>query len=275
MMNRFYVMLSLIIAAAIFCVMVVVAKADTVTWDIDKMNAQIDNTNVIVGGVCSGTIISKEDRLVLTAYHCINDLFEDYTEDTVDPATGEVKTVTKRRKLPLEVWTNKVKDYEIVSTVKYSAKIVASDDKHDIALIQITDTDYVPVAAVALAPDSYKYKRGLRIYAVGNPNIEYDNSITEGIISNTERTINIDGKEGKYFQHSATTIGGNSGGSILNTDGELIGTVSAGLRGAAIGFAVPISFTKDMLKKAGFTKIIPPTDNMPIINKDAKVKGPM
>lgn len=244
------------------------------SWDIDKMNAQIDKTNVIVGGVCSGTIISKEDRLVLTAYHCINDLFEDYEEETVNPDTGEIKKISKRRKLPLEVWTNKVRDYEIVSTVKYSAKIAASDDKHDIALIQITDTDYVPSAAVVLAPDTYKYRRGLKVYAVGNPGIQYDNSITEGIISNAERTITIDGKDGKYFQHSATTIGGNSGGSILNDDGELIGTVSAGLRGAAIGFAVPISFTKDMLKKAGFTKIIPPTDNMPIINKPPAIKGP-
>lgn len=244
-------------------------------WEIDKMNAQIEQTNVIVGGVCSGTIISKEDRLVLTAYHCINTQFEDYEDETVDPDTGEIKKTTKRRKLPLEVWTNKVRNYEIVSTVKYSAKIVASDSKNDIALLQITDTDYVPAAAVALAADTYQYKRGKVIYAVGNPGITYDNSITEGIISNSQRTINIDGTDFKFFQHSASVIGGNSGGSILNDDGELIGTVSAGLRGANIGFAVPISFTKEMLKRAGFTKIIPSTDNMPVINKAPAMKGPM
>ena len=56
----------------------------------------------------------------------------------------------------------------------------------------------------------------------------------------------------KLFQHSATTIGGNSGGSILNDDGELIGTVTGGLRGAAISFAVPIKFTKEMIRRAGF-----------------------
>ena len=244
-------------------------------WEIDKMNAQIEQTNVIVGGVCSGTIISKEDRLILTAYHCVTSQFEDYEEETVNPDTGEIKKIKKRRKLPLEVWTNKVRNYEIVSTVKYSAKIVASDNKNDIALLQITDTDYVPAAAVVLAADTYQYKRGKLIYAVGNPGITYDNSITEGIISNSQRTINIDGIDFKFFQHSASIIGGNSGGSILNEDGEMIGTVSAGLRGANIGFAVPISFTKDMLKRAGFTKIIPSTDNMPIINKTPATKGPM
>lgn len=242
-------------------------------WDIDKMNTQIDTTNVIVGGVCSGTIISKKDRLILTAYHCINDLFEDYTEEVVDDK-GEVTEVKKRRKLPLEVWTNKVRDYEIISTVKYSAKILASDQKNDIALLQVVDTDYVPLGQVALAPDTYKYRRGFKVYAVGNPGIKFDNSITEGIISNAERTINIDGTDMKMFQHSATTVGGNSGGSILNDDGELIGTVTAGMRGAAIGFAVPIKFTKDMVKKAGFKDIIPSTDNQPVVNAPKPEKGP-
>ena len=256
------------------CIMVIGPRW-AMAWDIDKMNTQIEKTNVIVGGICSGTIISKKDRLVLTAYHCITDLFEDYEEETVGD-DGTVKTVKKRRKLPLEVWTHKVKNYEIVSTVKYGAKIVASDNKNDIALLQITDEDYVPASAVLLAPDTYKYKRGLHIYAVGNPGIKYDNSITEGIISAPERSIDFGTGAGEFkmFQHSATTIGGNSGGSILNDDGELIGTVTGGVRGAAIGFAIPVRFTKDMLKRAGFKNIIPPTDNMPIINKAPVVRGP-
>jgi S1-C subfamily serine protease len=244
-------------------------------WDINKMNAQIDNTNVVVGGVCSGTIISKEDRLVLTAYHCINDLFEDYEEDIVGD-DGVVKKVTKRRKIPLEIWTNKIRNYEVVSTVKYSAKIVASEAKNDIALLQISDTDFVPSQAVILAPDTYQYKRGLRIYAVGNPGIRFDNSVSEGIIAAPMRSLDFGTGAGEFkmFQHSATTIGGNSGGSILNDDGELIGTVTGGIPGAAIGFAIPVKFTKDMLKKAGFTKIIPATDNKPVSNAINSDKGP-
>ena len=222
-------------------------------WDIDKMNEQIEKTNVIVGGVCSGTIIGKKDRLVLTAYHCISDLFEKYTEEVVAP-DGTISEVKKQRKIPLEVWTNKVRDYQIVSTVKYGAKIVGSDSKNDIALLQITDEDYVPPAVVKLAPDTYKYKRGLKVYAVGNPGIKFDNSISEGIIAAPERAIDFGTGTGEFkmFQHSATTIGGNSGGSILNDEGELIGTVTGGLRGAAISFAIPVRFTKEMIRRAGF-----------------------
>ncbi len=227
-------------------------------WDINKMNTQIEDTNVIVGGVCSGTIISKEQRLVLTAFHCVDDLFQEVTEKIEDPKTGEIKEITKRKLLPLLITTHKVRNFEIVATEDHTAKIVGSDKDTDIALIQVIDTDYAPLAAAPLAPDDYAYKRGLKIYVVGNPAIKFDNSITEGIISSPQRTLDFgDDKRLKAFQVSSPVIGGNSGGSVLNDDGEIIGTLSAGVRGAAISFAVPISYTKDMITKAGFGAILP------------------
>jgi len=225
-------------------------------WDIDKMNAQIEDTNVIVGGVCSGTIISKPQRLVLTAYHCVDQLFQEVTEKVVDPKTGEIKEITKQKIIPLKITTNKVRNYDVVATEDHAAKIVGSDSDSDIALIQVIDTDYVPLAAASLAPDTYSYKRGLKVYAVGNPAITFDNSITDGIISSPQRLLDIDGKHLKTFQISASVIGGNSGGSVLNDDGEMIGTVSASLRGSAVSFAVPISYTKAMIIKAGFGAIL-------------------
>ena len=231
------------------------AKAD---WAIDKMNAQIENTNVIVAGVCSGTIISKEQRLVLTAYHCVNDLFDEVTEKIVDPKTNEIKEIKKQKLKPLLITTNKVRNYEIVATEDHTAKIVGSDKDTDVALIQVIDTDFIPLAAAPLAPDDYEYKRGLKIYVVGNPAITFDNSITEGIISSPQRTLDFgDDKKLKAFQVSAPVIGGNSGGSVLNDNGEIIGTLSAGVRGSAVSFAVPISYSKDMIIKAGFGGILP------------------
>ena len=227
-------------------------------WDINKMNRQIEDTNVIVGGICSGTIISKPQRLVLTAYHCVDNLFEEVEEKTVDPKTGEIKTITKQKIIPLKITTNKVRDYEIIATEDHTAKVVGSDQENDIALIQVIDTDYAPIAAAKLVSDSYTYMRGLKIFAIGNPAITYDNSITEGIISAPQRMLDVDGKRLKVFQFSAGIIGGNSGGAIVNDDGEIIGTVSAAIRGSAIAFGVPISYTKDMVKKAGFGSILGP-----------------
>lgn len=227
--------------------------ASAAEWSMDE---QIEKTNVIVGGVCSGTIISKEERLVLTAYHCVDNLFTEETVKDIDPKTGVITEKKVQKKLPLAIWTNKVVDFEIVASAAYTAKIVGSDSTNDIALLQVKDVDFKPEMAVKLAPDSFVLHRGVKVYAVGNPGIVYDNSITEGIVSSPQRTITMNGVDYKFFQHSASIIGGNSGGSILNEHGELIGTVSAGLRGANIGFAVPISFTKDMIRKAGFGKLL-------------------
>lgn len=225
-------------------------------WTLDQMNAQIEKTNVIVGGVCSGTIIDREERIVLTAYHCIDTQLVEEEVKTVDPKTGEISIKKVQKRQPLEISVHKVVDYEIVSTMSYLVKIVGTDYDNDIAILQVTDTDFVPEMEAKLAPDSFVIKRGVKVYAVGNPGVVYDNSITEGIISAPQRTLNLDGKDLKFFQHSASIIGGNSGGSILNEDGQLIGTVSAGVRGANIGFAVPISFTKDLLRKSGFQKVL-------------------
>lgn len=245
----------LALCTALFLFMIAsIARADG--WAIDKMNAQIEDTNVIVGGVCSGTIISKEQRLILTAYHCVNDLFQEVTEKFVDPKTNEIKEIIKRRILPLKITTNKVRNYEIIATDDHTAKIVGSNSDADIALIQVIDTDYTPLAAAKLAPESYAYRRGLKIYVVGNPAITFDNSINEGIISSPQRTLELEDRRLKVFQVSAAVIGGNSGGSVLNDNGEIIGTLSAGVRGAAISFAVPISYTKEMIIKSGFGGIM-------------------
>lgn len=225
-------------------------------WPIDRMNEQIEKTNVIVGGVCSGTIIDVQERLVLTAYHCITGQLVEEEVKEIDDKTGEVKTKLVQKRKPLDITVHKIADYEIVSSSSYLVKIVGTDSDNDIALLQVTDKAYAPAMAARLAPDSFVIRRGVRIYAVGNPGVVYDNSITEGIISAPQRTINMEGKDLRFFQHSASIIGGNSGGSILNENGELIGTVSAGVRGANIGFAVPISFSKEMIRKAGFAKVL-------------------
>lgn len=242
-----------ILFAAFAALASVPARAE---WAIDSMNEQIEKTNVIVADICSGTIIDKEERIVLTAYHCVDAQLVEEEVKTVDPKTGEITVKKVQKRKPLQITVHKVVDYEIVSTVSYLVKIVGTDYDNDIAILQVTDKDYMPEMEAKLASDTFVIKRGLKVFAVGNPGVVYDNSITEGIISSPQRTVDVEGKEHKFFQHSASIIGGNSGGSILNENGELIGTVSAGVRGANIGFAVPISFTKDLLRKNGFEKVI-------------------
>jgi S1-C subfamily serine protease len=246
------------LAGAFLILFTLVARAqDASAWNIEAMNRQIDLTNVIVGteadgGFCSGTIISIAKRLILTAAHCTAQQIKEEVIEEEDPKTGEISHKTVRKKLDMEIWHNRYADYKRISSDRYVAKIIASNRADDVAVLQVVDETWKPLAEAKLAADSSVLRRGQKVYAVGNPGIEFDNSVTDGIISNTERTLTIDGTANQYFQFSAAIIGGSSGGSILNDRGEIIGTVSAGVRGSAIGFGSPIAKTKTMLRSAGF-----------------------
>jgi S1-C subfamily serine protease len=252
-----------LLAFAFLCLGTYVARAQDASagradeWGIDEMNRQIDLTNVVVGteadgGFCSGTIISVEKRLILTAAHCTTQNIKEKVVESEDPKTGEISKKTVRERLDMEIWHNRYSNFKRISSDRYVAKIIASNRDDDVAVLQVVDETWTPLLAAKLAPDDWKLRRGQKVYAVGNPGIEFDNSITDGIISNTERTLAIDGVTNQYFQFSAAIIGGSSGGSVLNTQGQIIGTVSAGVRGSNIGFGAPIAKTKTMLRSAGF-----------------------
>lgn len=239
-----------------FCAPVVRAEEGN-TWGIDAINDYIDKANVLVGDVdgdfCSGTVISIKNRFVLTANHCVEDRVTREEKEFVDPITGEITKKTIEKRLDLVVSKNIVKDYEVVSRQSFTAKIWARDKDNDVAILQIVDKEYVPTYAATLAPDDYKLTRGETIYVIGNPGVEFDNSLTKGIVSATERSLDFgEGKKLKVFQIDAVAIGGNSGGSVLNEKGQIVGTLDAGLRGAGINFVVPISATKKLLKDKGF-----------------------
>lgn len=252
-------LIALLCALAILglAVNIKVEAAESDSWGIAAINDYIDKANVLVGDedtdFCSGTVISIKNRFILTADHCVRDRIKREEKEFVNPVTGEITKKTIEKRLDLVVSKNIVKDYEVVSRQSFTAKIWARDAENDVAILQIVDTGYVPVYAATLAPDDHKLMRGETIYVVGNPGVQFDNSVTKGIVSATERTLDFGGgKKLKVFQIDAVAIGGNSGGSVLNERGEIVGTLDAGLRGAGINFVVPISATKKLLKDKGY-----------------------
>jgi S1-C subfamily serine protease len=221
--------------------------ASAFAWDLEKMNETIDKTNVIVSRQCSGTIVDIEKKLVLTAHHCVTTNYHKETREEVNPETGEVQMKVYQVKDPMTIEIWKHQDYEVVSSQIYAADIVAMDYLHDIALLKVVDEDWKPTMAAPLAKD-YKYIRGKTVFAVGNPAVQFDGSITQGIISAPERKLDLGKGRVPFFQFSAGVIGGNSGGALYNDDGEIIGTVSAGLRGASVNFGVPVKFAIEMIE---------------------------
>jgi serine protease Do len=145
---------------------------------------------------------------------------------------------------------------------KVTVKLVGEDDERDAVVIgSDTETDIavIMVEGVALQPlklgDSDSVRAGEYVLAIGNPlsTDELANSITFGIISATTREITIDNYTNTYLQTDAAINFGNSGGPLINMQGEVIGinsakTITAGydeygnaVSAEGIGFALPIN----------------------------------
>lgn len=129
-----------------------------------------------------------------------------------------------------------------------NASIVGMDIANDIAVIKIEGTDYTPVTL----GNSDNLVRGEQVIAMGSPMmLELSGSITWGLISAIDRTITIDETEMTLIQHSASISPGNSGGPLINMNGEIIGINNAKVSGddtEGIGFAIPMNSIKSMIE---------------------------
>lgn len=131
---------------------------------------------------------------------------------------------------------------------EYEAELIMTDEENDVALLKIEATDLT----YALFGDSDQLQVGELAVAIGNPLGSLGGTVTEGIISATDREITIDGVTMTLLQTSAAINQGNSGGGLFNANGELIGIVNAKSSGLAIeglGFAIPINAVKEIISE--------------------------
>lgn len=137
-----------------------------------------------------------------------------------------------------------------------SAKIVGQDSDADVAVLKVEKTG---LTAISFG-DSDNLKVGEQVIAIGNPLGELANTMTTGILSALDREINIDGTPMNMLQTDASISPGNSGGPLIDLNGNVIGVVSAKSSGSGvegIGFAIPINDvreTVDQLLKYGYVK---------------------
>ena len=182
-------------------------------------------------GAGSGIIISKTDSdiLILTNYHVIEGAEE----------------------LSVTFYDEK----------SYDATVVGVSEKKDIAVIKVALNDIKPSTiesiAIATIGDSNKLKVGNGIIAIGNA-LGYGQSVTTGVVSALNREVTTDNTRTKMIQIDAAINGGNSGGALLNAQGEVVGINSVKYSAAAtsttasiegMGFAIPISDVKDLINQ--------------------------
>ncbi len=131
----------------------------------------------------------------------------------------------------------------------YSAELIGSDPNTDIALIKIKANEnlaYIPFG------NSDNLKIGEWVLAVGNP-FNLTSTVTAGIVSAKARDLNeFDGNPQSFIQTDAAVNRGNSGGALVNTQGDLIGinTAITSETGSYVGysFAVPSNNARKIIE---------------------------
>jgi len=153
----------------------------------------------------------------------------------------------------------------------YPAKIIGSDPANDIAVIKI-DAKGLTTATVG---DSSTVDVGDLAVAIGNPLGQLGGTATTGIISALDRTLDVEGTTLTLMQTDAAINGGNSGGGLFNSKGELIGIVES--KASAVGveglaFALPINtvspIINDLIENGGKTKVADATPAVGIVISD-------
>ncbi|MCL6295991.1 trypsin-like peptidase domain-containing protein [Jejuia spongiicola] len=127
----------------------------------------------------------------------------------------------------------------------YKAEIIGTDSETDIAVLKINADEDLPVVNFG---DSDQAKIGEWVLAVGNP-FNLTSTVTAGIISAKSRSLDPTGRNAHSFiQTDAAVNPGNSGGALVNTNGELIGinTAITSQTGSYVGysFAVPSNIAR-------------------------------
>lgn len=174
----------------------------------------------------SGIIIS-EDGYILTNNHVIS-----------SENTSSYYAISEATNIKINLYNDE--------TV-YDATVVGTDPYTDLAVLKIEKEGLIP----ATIGNSDTSKVGEFVMAVGNP-LGMDYSVTTGIISAINREVQSDGTTYLAIQTDAAINSGNSGGALVNANGEVIGINTMKLAGngiEGIGFAIPISSTTSIIEQ--------------------------
>lgn len=133
----------------------------------------------------------------------------------------------------------------------YSGSVKWADSDLDLAIVKINANGlkYLELG------DSDQINLGQEVCAIGNPiGIEFQRTVTSGIISGLDRTIKIEDEKGESYmedliQTDASINSGNSGGPLINKEGKVIGINTIKIASAeGIGFAIPINIIKPVIE---------------------------
>ena len=189
------------------------------------------NGSYITEGAGSGVIVSENDNeiFILTNYHVVQD-------------AGELSV-------------------KFIDDTSYDATVKGVSERKDIAIVSVNKKDIkketLEQIKIAVLGNSNELKVGNGIIAIGNA-LGYGQSVTTGVVSALNREVSTESYTQDMIQIDAAINGGNSGGALLNSKGEVVGINSvkyssnsssgtASVEG--MGFAIPISDVETIIEK--------------------------
>lgn len=197
-------------------------------------------------GSGSGIIIGKNDSelMIVTNYHVVAN------SDDLSVMTSDVE-------IPTDV--NEYKEMLEKEDV-LKAKIKGYDADKDLAVISVKlddiSSEHLSKIRVATIGDSSKTRAGERVIAIGN-SLGYGQSVTQGIVSATNRVVSLESQTSQgsvvsntFIQTDAAINPGNSGGALLNMNGEVIGINSVKIAASGVegmGYAIPITDVEEII----------------------------
>jgi serine protease Do len=153
------------------------------------------------------------------------------------------------------VVSDKEAEYTVLASdgTKYEASVVARDRLQDLAFLRVKNLKIKPLKL----GNSDDIQIGQTAITIGNALGEFSNTVNVGVISGLKRTITASSGLGapseeldQIIQTDAAINRGNSGGPLLNLQGEVIGVNTAMAMGAEnIGFAIPINVAKRSIQE--------------------------
>ncbi len=134
-----------------------------------------------------------------------------------------------------------------------TATLVGQDSVQDIAVLKLDLEDGQTVPGTLIFGDSDTVRPGDDVIAIGTPLGEFANSVSAGVVGGVDRSLSdITGSIDNLIQHDAPISSGNSGGPLLNENGEVIGVNVAAATGSqltsvttdGLGFAIASNAAK-------------------------------
>ena len=197
-------------------------------WAPKEANDHSNETNLVIGDWCSGTVVDKKYNLIATANHCIEPLKAIYIGYKETSNGDKIRVVVTKYKSVVVTLNKFDLEGNLYSQSKYSADVIGYDPKSDVAILRVFDKSKYFNKEAHLS--SKPVKIGDPVYTIGNP-YGFESVISRGFVSKAKLHFQYKGTDTDTIVFTAMIAPGSSGGALYNDNGEYIGMTNWGLAG--------------------------------------------